>query len=72
MQKEVPAIPPTQEYSLQVTGDEVNLIGSSLGNLPYVQVAPLITKLHNQVQIQQHALAHRVGAQAQAKAEPSA
>lgn len=42
-----------ETYTLTLEGKEVDLIGVALGNLPYKEVALLITKLRQQVINQQ-------------------
>lgn len=42
-----------QIYNLRVTNDEINVIGKSLGKLPFDEVAPIIQKLRTQIAEQQ-------------------
>lgn len=44
-----------QNYMLNVTADEANLIGAALGKLPFETVAELIAKIRTQAQMQERA-----------------
>lgn len=44
---------PKQEYHINVTGDELDLIGEGLGTQPFNKVLPLLNKLKQQVADQQ-------------------
>ncbi len=48
-----PAIAQPQEYTIKLTTAEVDIVGRSLGKLPYEDVALLIQKLREQIVSQQ-------------------
>lgn len=44
---------PKQEYHINLTGDELDLIGEGLGTQPFNKVLPLLNKLKQQAADQQ-------------------
>lgn len=44
---------PPQEFTIKLTGPELDVIGKGLGTQPFNDVAPLLQKLREQVQAQQ-------------------
>ena len=46
---------PTQEYTIKLTAQQLDVIGAGLGDQPFNKAAPLINKLRQQVIEQQQA-----------------
>lgn len=46
---------PTQEYTIKLTAQDLDVIGAGLGDQPFNKAAPLINKLKQQVMEQQQA-----------------
>lgn len=46
---------PTQEYTIRLTAQDLDVIGAGLGEQPFNKAAPLINKLRQQVMEQQQA-----------------
>lgn len=46
---------PSQEYTIKLTAQDLDVIGAALGEQPFNKAAPLINKLRQQVMEQQQA-----------------